>query len=78
MDRSGAADDFGFVIDLVGQTVTFEGGYTTPITEMLDRRGDETETPADVRFVVVEMPPEGLWVTIDLDDLRRDISYSIH
>jgi hypothetical protein len=85
MDRPGAAEpaevlneDFGFIVDLVQQTVTFEGGYTASIAEMLDQRGDETDVPREVRFIIVEMPPDGIWITIDLDDLRRGIFDTIH
>ncbi|BAR61963.1 hypothetical protein ACFLEY_22540 [Bradyrhizobium sp. YCK136] len=80
MDRAGAAkpsevltydpaEDFGFEINLAEGTMTFEGGFKANITEILDRYGDETEDPEEARYIIVEMPPDGLWVTIDLSQV---------
>jgi hypothetical protein len=58
---------FGFSVDLNNETVTFDGGYTVKITEMLDRFGDHADENEDVRFIVISMPPDGMEIEIDLD-----------
>lgn len=71
---TGEDDDVGFVIDLKTETCTFDGGLVCPITNILDRNGDdildeEDEAPV---FVVVKVPPEGMHLTVDLRELRDD------
>jgi hypothetical protein len=69
---TGEYDDPGFVIDLKTETCTFEGGFVAPITAILDTNGDETLDKQDVRYVVVKMPPEGYFVTVDIWQLREE------
>ena len=65
-------EDFSFVVNLDAETVAFTGGFSLPIHEMLDHRGDAVDDPELVQFIVLVMPPEGLHVTLDLDDIEAE------
>ena len=65
-------EDFSFVINLDAETVTFTGGFSLPIYEALDYRGDAVDDPKLVQFIVLVMPPDGLHVTLDLDDVATE------
>jgi len=76
---SGEYNDPGFVIDLKTETCTFEGGFVAPITSILDSNYDETLDQEDARYVVVKMPPDNYFVTVDLWQLRDEhVSPSFH
>jgi hypothetical protein len=71
---------FSFVVDLDSETVMFTGGFSLPIYEMLDYRGDAVDDPKLVQFIVLVTPPEGLHVILDLDDIGTEeiISENLH
>lgn len=60
--------EFGFKINLIDELVTFDGGFSTKIVEMLDKYQEETDEFDDVRFILFVMPPDGMVVMLDLDE----------
>ena len=66
------AEAFGFVVNLVNQTITFDGGYTATIQRMLDQHFDDTEDENKVRYISFTMPPDGMVVSLDLEAIERD------
>jgi hypothetical protein len=42
-----------FAVDLQNETVTFDGGFSVPIVEMIDRRGEYADDPEDAEVIVV-------------------------
>jgi hypothetical protein len=62
-------EGYGFVVNLINGTITFDGGYTAQIVETLDHHGNETDEQDKVRFVTVIVPPESLTIAIDLEQL---------
>ncbi|SDK41104.1 hypothetical protein [Bradyrhizobium ottawaense] len=73
----GDDDDVSFVIDLKTETVTFDGGFVCPITNILDEKGEEIldHHEDDPVYVVVRVPPEGRLVTVDIRDLDNEHIY---
>jgi hypothetical protein len=65
-------EGFGFVVNLINQTITFDGGYTASLTRMLDQHFDETDDNSKVRFISFAMPPDGMVVSIDLDLIEKE------
>lgn len=63
-------ENLGFVIDLVTETCTFDGGFVCPVITMLDDDGDVTLVGTEAEFAVVKVPPEERFVTVDLGRLR--------
>jgi hypothetical protein len=59
---------FGFAIDFDNGTIIFDGGFTTEF-EMLDRDGEFCGRDR-VRFLMLQMPPDGLFISIDINDLQ--------
>jgi hypothetical protein len=64
---SGVTDGLSF--DLSRGTITHDCGYVIPIVDMFDRYGDYTDVPAEVVVIGMIMPPDGLYVTLDLRDV---------
>ena len=72
-------DDVGFVIDLKTETCTFDGGFVCPITNILDRDGEETLDKDEAVFVIVKVPPESWHLNVDLRQLRDEwVSPPVH
>lgn len=62
--------DLGFVINLVTETCTFDGGFMCPVVTMLDCDCDVTLERDEAKFAIVKVPPDGMFVTLDLQQLR--------
>jgi len=65
-------EGLGFVVNLINETITFDGGYTVKIAEMLDYRGEYTDDLEAIEFISFVSPPDGLSISIRLDLLDRD------
>ena len=83
MDQHGVPEPsidvgFSFFVDLINGYIYFDGGYSTTIRETLDTQGDETDDRERIRFIVFVMPPDDLWITVDLSLLERLDAPVIH
>ncbi|WP_424578987.1 hypothetical protein [Bradyrhizobium sp. USDA 241] len=50
-------------------TIVYEGGFSIPIIAMYDRFDMETDDPEEAEVLDVAMPPDGIIVTMVMDDL---------
>jgi hypothetical protein len=66
---SGSGRRVGYTIDFVSMTIVYEGGFAVPIVAMYDRFDMETDDPHEAEELLVRMPPDGIVVTIFMDDL---------
>jgi hypothetical protein len=62
----------GFMFDLERGTATHDCGYVIPIIDMIDRYGEFTDSPEETVVVGMFMPPDGLYVSLDLRDLAAN------
>jgi hypothetical protein len=62
-----------FVIDFNSMSVVFAGGFSVPIVGMIDRFDMETDDPSEAEELLVEMPPDGIVVTMLMSDLNPSI-----
>ncbi|MCA1379406.1 hypothetical protein I6F34_01035 [Bradyrhizobium sp. BRP05] len=72
MDQDRAPDPkrvVGFTIDFVSMSIVYEGGFSVPIVAMYDRFDMETDDPEEAEELLVEMPPDGIVVTMVMDDI---------
>jgi hypothetical protein len=63
----------GFVVDFNSMSVVFAGGFSVPIVGMIDRFDMETDDPAEAEEILIEMPPEGIVITMLMSDLNAPI-----
>lgn len=70
-------ENFGFTIDVANEMIHWDGGFSTPIVEILDEHGLEAEKNEDAVFISIRMPPDSIWVTIDLRDIDPDCFISV-
>lgn len=62
-----------FIIDFNSMTIVFEGGFSVPIVGMIDRFDMETDDPHEAEELLIEMPPEGIVITMLMSDLNPAI-----
>lgn len=62
-------ENFGFVIDVDNEMIHWDGGFSTPIIEILDEEGLEAIDNENAVFITIQMPPDNICVTIDLRDI---------
>lgn len=67
-------EDFGYTIDLERGVVVYDSGYTAVISNFLDEDGEDTDDLDEVCVIVFPIP-DGMWMSVDLDDLDDDESY---
>jgi hypothetical protein len=60
-----------FTFDLRNRTAVHENGFTLPI-DLYDNDGDYTEEPKEAVSIGFVMPPDGIYVTIDMRNLADD------
>jgi hypothetical protein len=75
MDRPGIPRRAGlmsFKFDLVNRVAIHDYGFVIPIADLYDRDGEYTEEAKDAVVIGMFMPPDGLYVTLDLRDLKRE------
>lgn len=63
----------GFVVDFNSMNIVFDGGFSAPIVGMIDRFDMETDDPCEAEEILIEMPPEGIVVTMLMSDLAPAI-----
>jgi hypothetical protein len=62
-----------FVVDFVSMSVVWARGFSCPIVAMFDRFDEETDDPEEAVDILVEMPPDGILVTMLMSDLIPEI-----
>lgn len=58
--------------DLTNRIVVHDHGFTVPIADFYDKDGEYTEDLKEVVVIGMIMPPDGIYVTLDLRDLAQD------
>ncbi|WP_316207412.1 hypothetical protein [Bradyrhizobium sp. SZCCHNR3118] len=59
-------------LDLVNRVAVHEHGFVIQIADLFDHDGDFTEDHTEAVGVGLFMPPDGIYITIDLRDLDED------
>jgi hypothetical protein len=67
-----------FVIDFASMSIVYEGGFSVPIVEMIDRFDMETDDPDEAEELHVQMPPDGIVVVLFMSDLEPSIVKTGH
>lgn len=62
-----------FTIDFASMSVVWQGGFSCPIVGMIDRFDMETDDPDQAEEILVKMPPDGIVVSMFMDDLNSEI-----
>jgi hypothetical protein len=62
-----------FVIDFTSMSVVWCRGFSCPIVGMIDRFDMETDDPNEAEEILVEMPPDGIVVSMFMDDVNPAI-----
>jgi hypothetical protein len=65
-------------VDLENGVIHWDGGFVTPIVEMLDAFHREVDEPRDAVILMVAMPPEGLIIGVDIRDLNIEDIGPLH
>jgi hypothetical protein len=58
-----------FVVDFESMSVVWAQGFSCPIVGMIDRFDEETEDPQEAEEILVEMPPDGIVVSMFMSDI---------
>lgn len=58
--------------DLHNRIVVHDNGFTVSIADLFDKDGEYTEDVKEVVVIGTIMPPDGIYVTLDLRDLAAD------
>lgn len=61
-----------FSFDLRNRIAVHDNGFTVPIADLFDKDGEYTEDPKEAVTIGFIMPPDGIYVTLDLRDLEDD------
>jgi hypothetical protein len=62
-----------FIIDFTSMSVVWARGFSCPIVGMIDRFDEETDDPQEAEEILVEMPPDGIVVSMIMDDIGQEI-----
>ena len=62
-----------FIFDFASMSVVWQRGFSCPIVAMIDRFDMETDDPNEAEEILVEMPPDGIVVTMLMDDVNPPI-----
>ncbi|WP_439357804.1 hypothetical protein [Bradyrhizobium sp. DASA03007] len=58
-----------FVVDFYAMCIVYDGGFSVPIVGMIDRFDMETDDPDEAEVLLVRFPPDGIILTMLIDDL---------
>lgn len=61
-----------FRFDLTNRIIVHDHGFTVPITDLFDKDGEYTEDLSEAVVIGAFMPPDRIYVTLDLRDLAAD------
>ena len=61
-----------FKFDLTNLVAVHDHGFVIPIADLYDRDGEYTEEPKEAVVIGMIMPPDGIYVTLDLRDLTAE------
>jgi hypothetical protein len=64
-----------FTIDFASMSVVWQGGFSCPIVGMIDRFDMETDDPGQAEEILVKMPPDGIVVSMFMDDINPAIKH---
>ncbi|WFU52297.1 hypothetical protein QA639_21560 [Bradyrhizobium pachyrhizi] len=62
----------GYRFDLENRVAVHDRGFIVAITDLYDRFGEYTDDPEEAVVIGMVMPPDGMYVTLDLRDLDED------
>lgn len=65
-----------FIVDFDALCIVYEGGFSVPIVGMIDRFDMETDDPDEVEVLFVRVPPDGIILTMFMDDLNQVLERS--
>lgn len=68
-----AEDNDRFVVDFQSMSIVYDGGFSVPIVGMIDRFGEETDDADEADLLLIRVPPEGIVLTMLMDDLEETI-----
>jgi hypothetical protein len=63
----------GFRVDFESMTIVFDGGFSAPIVQMVDRFEMETDDPKEAWAIVIAVPPDGMDTVVYMDDLVQHV-----
>ncbi|MGY2919427.1 hypothetical protein [Bradyrhizobium sp. USDA 3262] len=62
----------GYRFDLENRVAVHDHGFIIPITDFYDKFGEYTDDPEEAVVIGMVLPPDGMYVTLDLRDLDED------